>query len=322
MDLFLIHSFLLLHHIVLLGLLLLDHHEVLSGRVFDLAGTLRVFKRIESLLIVGIKLADAGKHDCLCIPTKRVFQEASQLAISVANETAAHRAIRGLLLRFQLTQCIYAVSKGQQALVDVRAFYKALPAIVGGLCSLRAGQVHQLQLGDGGGSLSIFSDDVEDENSVRARAHLVRPSCRHSSSFISNLDYVLEVCDASDPILTQVLHYDTLRRVFKYGQILLLLIRRLLSPVSAYPTEQVLHLLVVDLQEAHTNCRFAATVASFVRIWFKKLLHRQICDSCFCGIRTARAVPNDASAEHCMSLSCPGHTIREAGGIVSLFELG
>ena len=157
---------------------------------------------------------------------------------------------------------------------------------------------------------------------MRARAHLISPGRRHSSSFISYLDYVLKVFDTPDPILTQVLHYDTLRWVLEYGQILLLLIWRLLGPVSTYPIEQVFHLLVVDLQKTHADCRFTAAVASFVIILFKKLLHRQICDSSFSGIRTARTVPNDARAKHCMCLSCPGHTIREASGIVSLFELG
>ena len=127
---------------MLLGLLLLNHNEVLSGRIFDRASTLCVFKRIEGLLVVCIELADAGEHDCLRVSTKRVFQESSQLAISVANETAAHRALRGLLLGLQFTKCIYAVSKGQQALVNIRSLDQALAAIVGGLCSLRAGQVY------------------------------------------------------------------------------------------------------------------------------------------------------------------------------------
>ena len=76
-------------------------------------------------------------HDCAAVSRQGVFQEASELRVSVIHVSKIQGKINTVscdkcqyLPGFSFGQCVDAVSQGQQAAVDVSALFQAFAAVL------------------------------------------------------------------------------------------------------------------------------------------------------------------------------------------------
>lgn len=112
-------------------------HKILSHGVPNLASSLRVLQSVKRLLVVGVKLADAGEHDGFRVAAERIFQEAREFAVTIADKSTL-----SCLLLPLIAQRVDAVPQGQKTLVDVCTFYHTLAAVVGDLRALGPGKIY------------------------------------------------------------------------------------------------------------------------------------------------------------------------------------
>jgi hypothetical protein len=161
-------------------------------------------------------LGNAGDHHGFRVSTEGVFEKTGQFGVSVADELG----VGGL---FRVSQSVYAITEGKQALINISPLNHPLPSIITTLCSLRPSQVHDLQLCQKvGQTLTIFTSilslNIKNEYGMRSTGHLIRPSSRHSPSLIPNSNDLIKLLSIFNFILSQILHHDALYWVFKYLQ--------------------------------------------------------------------------------------------------------
>lgn len=94
--------------------------DVLPRLFLDVLRPLSVLERIDCFLVAVVGGRDSRDHACLCVSTQRVLQQPSQFGITVGDERSS--------LVF-VTQDVDAVPQGEQAFVDIRAFYHSLTSV-------------------------------------------------------------------------------------------------------------------------------------------------------------------------------------------------
>ena len=127
----------------------------------NVLGSVGILERVVSLLETLASTCDVGDHHCPAVATQTVFEQTSQLRISVRNVVL-------LSFRAVLVERVDAVSEGEERPIDVCTLDHTHATIICLLGSFRAGQVDQRQLSDVNFCtdactlLCVLADDLED----------------------------------------------------------------------------------------------------------------------------------------------------------------
>ena len=114
-----------------------DFSVVFLHVVFNFAGSLCIFDRVECFLICLVKLWDTCEHDCSGISSKWVLQQSRQLAVSIPDKTLLE------FLRF-FTQWVNTVPQRQQTLINISTLNHPLPSVFRRMGPFTARQVNYL----------------------------------------------------------------------------------------------------------------------------------------------------------------------------------